>query len=350
MKKRSMIGTIFLICVMMLWTSSAFAIVEKVGKEAGFSGFFRPGVGYLDLESNMVAEFLGWDLSKNPINSLTASPEGESNAIFTFPFQVSYTFDNLKTEAFLGTTPGNLARFDASQQLGIKHDFGNIGILQGGLLFSGLAAKVWADPYVTGTPRVDTDRDSTGARLAWGKIMGSGLHFILTARKIDIDEERSGSAPALGLTGAQRTLLDRNGDETTLELVYDIDLGGNHRLAPAFLFTKDDRDGNARNNDEWNLQLTYAYLGADPFSFNVNGVFGKADYDQTNPIFNKTQEDDIAGLSGTMYYKNPWGWSLWGSNPINFFGEIAWYQRDADIDFYDEEATLFQVGVMLRWK
>jgi hypothetical protein len=348
-----MIGGIFLICVVMLWTSAAFAVVTSVAKEAGFSGFFRPGVGYLDIESNMVAEFLGTDLSSETINSLTASPDGESSAIFTFPFQVNYTFDNLKTQAFLGTTPGNLARFDAAQQLGIKHDFGNIGILQAGLLFSGLGAKVWADPYVTGTPRADTDRDSTGARLAWGKIMGSGLHFILTARKIDIDEERSGSAPALGLTGPERTLLDRNGDQTSLELVYDIDLGGNHRLAPAFIFLKDDRDGNARNNDEWNVQLTYAYTGGDPFSFNLNGLFGKADYDQANPIpaFNGvTQEDDILGFTGTMYYKNPWGWALWGSKPISFFGEFAWYQRDADrLDFYDEQATIFQVGAMFRW-
>jgi hypothetical protein len=335
---------------MMFWTTAAFAVVEPIAKEAGFSGFVRPGVGYLDIESNMVAEFLGTDLSSETINSLTASPDGESSAIFSLPFQVNYTFDNLKTQAFLGTSTANLARFDTVNQLGIKHDFGNIGILQGGLLFSGLSAKVWKDPYVTGTPRSDTDRDSTGARLAWGKIMGSGLHFILTARKIDIDEENSGAA--LGLTGAQRTLLDRNGDMTTLELVYEIDLGGNHHLAPAFIFIKDDRDGNARNNDEWNVQLTYAYKGADPFSFNINGVYGQADYDQANPIpaFNGvTQEDDIYGLTGTMYYKNPWDWKLLGSKPINFFGELGWYERDADIDFYDETVTIFQVGAMIRW-
>jgi hypothetical protein len=346
-----MIGVTILVCLVMIWTTAAVAVVEPVAKEAGFSGFVRPGVGYMDMETNMVAKFLGWDLSADPINSLTASPDGESNGVFTFPFQVNYTFNNLKTQAFLGTSTANLARFDTVNQLGIKHDFGNIGILQGGFLFSGLAAEVWTDPYVTGVARGVTDRDSSGFRLAWGKIMGSGLHFILTARKIDIDSEKSGNF--LGLSAADRTLLDRNGDQTTLELVYDIDLGGNHRLAPAFLFTKDDRDGNARNNDEWNVQLTYAYTGGDPFSFNVNGLFGKADYDQANPIpaFNGvTQEDDILGLTGTMYYKNPWGWSLWGSKPISFFGELGYYNRDADqLDFYDEMITIFQVGAMFRW-
>lgn len=350
MRKRSIILTCLLCLMAMYFVSPAFA-VDPVAEEAGFSGFIRPGVGYLDMESNMVAEFLGWDLTSDPINSLTASPEGESNAMVLFAFKINYTFDNLATEVFLGTELIDLARFDMSQQVGIKHKVGNYGILQAGFLLSGLAAEVWSDPYVTGRNRSTTDRDSSGVRLAWGEIMGSNFDLTYTYRKIDIDNEQSG-VTQLSLTAAQRKLLERDGNTHNLEVKYAFDFGDNHKLMPAFTYVLDDCDGDARTNDEYTFQLSYAYLGADPFSFSCNGVIGWADYDKANPIsaFNgQTQEDDIYGLGATIYYKNPWGWSLWGSKPVTFYLEGGWYQRDANIDFYDEQVTVGTVGALFRW-
>jgi hypothetical protein len=48
----------------------------------------------------------------------------------------------------LGTDLTDLIRFDMTQQFGVKQGIGNLGILQGGILFSGIPAKVWKDPYV----------------------------------------------------------------------------------------------------------------------------------------------------------------------------------------------------------
>ncbi len=350
MPTKTNIGALFLVCLFVCWASTAIAVVDPIPGEAGFSGFVRPGIGGLDMESNMVAEFAGVDLSADPISSLTASPEEESNVNFGFPFQVAYTFKNLKTQAFIGLDVSSLIRFDVAQQLAIKHEFTNIGILQAGFLFSGLSAEVWTDPYVTNQSRVKTDRDSNGARLAWGNILDSDLHLTYTYRKIEIDQENSGVF--LGLSAADRQLLDRNGDSHRLELAYQFKFGDHHHLVPAFNYLKDDRDGGARNNDEWDVQLTYAYLAANPFSFTFNALVGKADYDKANPIpaFNGvTQEDDIYGLTGTIYYQNPWGWSLWGSRPMDFFGEVGWLQRDANIDFYDEQITKYEVGVLFSW-
>lgn len=348
---RSNLRIITMVFVLTLvFISTPALAVDPLPKEAGFSGFFRPGVGHLNMKTNMVAEVLGWDLSSDPIDSLTASPEGESNGIVLFPFQINYTFSNLATEAFIGTELTDLARFDMAQQLGIRHQLGNIGILQAGVLFSGIVAEVWSDPYVTGQPRSTTDRDSSGARLAWGRIMGSNLDLTYTYRTIDIDDERSGVT--LGLSAADRALLERDGDKHDLEIAYTFELSGTHKLIPAFTYLLDDRDGEARKNDEYTFQLTYAYVGADPFSLTLNGKVGWADYDQANPLpaFNgKTQEDDIYGLNATIYYKNPWGWTLAGSKPIHFYLDCAWFERDADIDFYDEQLTLLSAGAMFRW-
>ena len=306
--------------------------------------------GAFDIESNMVAKFLGADLSKKRINSLEKSPDGESSGTFSFAFQINYTLSNLDTQFFFGPELSDLLRFDMSQQLGVKQNIGDLGILQAGFLFSGLSAEVWSDPYVVDRNRRETDRDSTGAKLAWGHIFGSGLAVEYKYRDIDIDKERSGEF--LGLSDADRKLLDRNGDIHEIEVLYNFKLDDKSRITPSFAYQVDDRDGDARNNDEYRFQLTYAYLGGDPFSFTLNGMFGWADYDERNPVpgFNgKRQDDDIYGLNATLYYKNPWGWTLMGSKPITFFIDGAWAERDANIDFYDEQIVSGAVGAMFLW-
>lgn len=60
-------------------------------------------------------------------------------------------------------------------------------------------------------------------------------------------------------------------------------------------------------SDAYDFQLTYAYFG-DPFKFIANGFIGKEDCDKKNPIYDKTRDDDHYGVSGSIYYKNPWGW------------------------------------------
>ena len=349
MKKRVLHGGLFLIMATLLLAGQALA-VDPIPKEAGFSGFFRPGVGYMDIESNMVAKFLGTDLSDERIDSLEKSPDGESSGIFSPAFQINYTLSNLSTQFFFGPELGDLLRFEMSQQLGVKQKIGDLGILQAGFLFSGISTEVWSDPYVANQNRKETDRDSSGAKLAWGDIFGSGLEIDYKYRSIDIDKERSGEF--LGLSNADRKLLDRDGDIHEFQVLYNIELGGKSSLAPSFAYQIDDRDGDARNNDEYRFQLTYAYLGGDPFSFIVNGMIGWADYDKRNPIpdFNgKKQEDDIYGVNATLYYKNPWGWTLLGSKPVTFFIDGAWAERDANIDFYDEQLVSGTIGAMFRW-
>jgi hypothetical protein len=50
-----------------------------------------------------------------------------------------------------------------------------------------------------------------------------------------------------------------------------------------------------------------------------------------------------------VYYENPWGWSLLGSRPMNFFIGGAYAKSDANIDFYDQEAIMGTIGVFFKW-
>jgi hypothetical protein len=345
MKKTNYIIVAVLAIVLFLSIHPASAI-ERIPEESGFSGFIRPAVGYLNFKSNMVASFLGYDLSDKKTNSLTDSPDSQDNVIAMLPFSLEYTFASTRTQLFLGTDIFDLVRFDLSQQLGIKQEIGSLGMLQGGILFSGIPAKVWKDPYVVNQNRDETSRDSIGARLAWDRIFGSALEFRYTYRQIDISSEQSGQF--LGLPANQRNLLERDGDRHRAEFLYRFTFAKRHRLTPAFGYTLEDLDGDAMASEAYEFQLTYGYFG-DTFTFTGNVLFGQADYDDKNPIYGKTQEDDRYGIQGSLYYKNPWDWSLLGSNPMNFYVGAAYINSDANIDFYDQEVTMMTAGVFFKW-
>jgi hypothetical protein len=260
---------------------------------------------------------------------------------------LAYTFASTRTQLFLGTDLTDLIRFDYTQQFGVKQEIGNLGILQGGILFSGIPAKVWRDPYLVGQDRKDTDRKSNGVRLAWDRIFGSQFQLQYTYRKIDIDSERSGESIS-SLTSSKRDRLDRNGDRHVGEVVYRFRFAKKHTLSPAFVYTYNDRDGGAMKNDAYDFQLTYFYRG-DIFAFTGNASIGQADYDDRNPIFEKKQDDDRYGVQGTLYYENPWDWSLFGSDPMNFFVTAVFAESDSNIDFYDQEAVMVTGGVFFKW-
>ena len=345
MKKANFLTITVLVLTLLLGANLATAL-EPIPKESGFGGFIRPGVSYLNYKSNMVASFLGYDLSEKKTNSLDDSPDSESTGLVLVPFSLQYTFASTRTQLFLGTDLTDLIRFDLSQQFGVKQEIGNLGILQGGILFSGIPAKVWKDPYVVDQNRNDTSRTSNGGRLAWDRIGGSHLQLQYTYRKIDISSEKSGEF--LGLTSSQRRRLKRDGDRHVGEAVYRFRLSEKHTLNPAFIYTYDDRDGDAMKSDAYDFQLTYGYNG-DTFKFTGNASIGWADYDDKNPIYDKKQDDDRYGIQGTLYYENPWSWSLFGSDPMNFFVNAAFAETNSNIDFYDQEAIMVGGGVFFKW-
>jgi hypothetical protein len=232
MKKTNFL-TIAVLTLVLLFGANFATALEPIPKESGFGGFIRPGVSYLNYKSNMVASFLGYDLSEKKINSLDDSPDSESTGLVLVPFSLQYTFASTRTQLFLGTDLTDLIRFDLTQQLGVKQEIGKLGILQGGILFSSIPAKVWKDPYVVDKNRKDTNRTSNGMRLAWDRIGGSQLQLQYTYRKIDISSEKSGDF--LGLTGAEKNLLKRDGDRHVGEAVYRFRFAKKHTLNPAFI-------------------------------------------------------------------------------------------------------------------
>ena len=92
---------------------------------------------------------MSYDISEKKIDSLDDSAGAESNGIALAPFSVASIFGSTHTQLFLGTDLTDLVRFDYVHQLGVKQEIRRFGLLQGGVLFSGIPAKVWKNPIST---------------------------------------------------------------------------------------------------------------------------------------------------------------------------------------------------------
>lgn len=337
-----------LLIIMMLGTASVAYALDPIPDKGGFSGFVRLGFGVLSYESNLVAGNRFMDIGNETVNSLYEEPESDTSGIAIANFDLSWTFAGTRTELFFGSQLEDVVQFDLTQQIGVKQELIDKSIIAVSYVFNSIPTEVWKDPYITGEARQKTDRDSKGIRITYDKILGSNFQAQYTYRDIDIDIERSGSAPALGLSQSQRDLLRRDGNRQSFELLYRIKVTNEHMLIPAVSYIKNDRDGDAMSNDEYKFQLSYSYL-RDPVTFIVNALFGSADYDTDNPIYNKSQDDDIYGLAVQIYYKNPFGWRPFGLDRFSLFVQGAYYNTDSDIDFYDTRLSLGLVGVLVRF-
>ena len=341
----TIIKTSFLMTGFLLCLASPAPAIDPIPAESGFSGYMNLGVAYARVKSNTVAGIKSWDVSKKRIASLDENPDSESTGLPVVNVEFRYTFAPQRTQLFFGNSLEDLLRLETAGQIGIRRELGNAGIGAAGVVFSSLPTEVWEDPYVINEDRKETDYSSTGGRLTWDLILGSNLQIEYTYRKIDIDDERSGTF--LGLSPDQAKLLDRNGNRHTAQILYRIFSDTKkHVFIPSIQYSRFDLDGEAMSNDTYQFQLSYGYEGKK-FALVANGMINKADYDKRHPVYDKTREDDNWGGAVMIFYRKPFGWqgpsfirgwSLW----VNW----AYYELDANIDFYDSTFGLYAAGLL----
>ncbi len=143
----------------------------------GFSGYVNLGVGVIDAETNTVASIANGslDLGDERIDSLDSSPDSETTAAPSVSFELSYTFARYRTQVYLGNLLEDYLSFDMNTQLGVRRDFGEVGLIGVALLTTPVPTDVWRDPYRIGEKRRDTEARRDGVRLRWERIMGTGL-------------------------------------------------------------------------------------------------------------------------------------------------------------------------------
>ncbi|PJG59316.1 DUF2860 family protein [Aeromonas cavernicola] len=320
---------ITLLGVGLLIANSAYADLGQIPKTSGWSGSLLGGVNVINYESN----FYSGDDKNARINDL-GNADSTSSVSPLINADIRYTFADTRTQVFLGNLIQDAIRFDFTQQLGIRQEMSDKGIVAGSFVFSALPIEGWSNPFDRMNERQATDIKSTGVRFSWDGIWGSNFFTSLTTRNIEVDEERSGQG-----TGYE-ALLDRNGKMHAFDLSYKWDIAPSQTLVPAFIYREADLDGRAQSYKSNGVQLTYAKR-ASQWSFVSNVYLGQTKYDEANPLFSQKADSDEFALGGTFFWHR-----LFGVEPLSATFTAGYTKSDSDIGFYDTEATLFSTGLL----
>jgi hypothetical protein len=198
---------------------TAGAALDQIPTESGFGGSIMLGAGWIEAENNLVAGNTFADIGRDRVDTVFDDPESEDDVIPVFSGDVRYTVGEWRTQFFFGSDITDLVRFDFANLLGVRKQFDRLGILSIAAALSNFPAEVWEDPYLAGVDREMTDRDSQGMRFDWSRIFNSNFSVKVNYRDIDVDKERSGTDPALGLTDEDIRDLRRDGDCVVLSLL-----------------------------------------------------------------------------------------------------------------------------------
>lgn len=334
-----------LLATMALVAAPAALAIEPIPSTPGWRGFVVVGGGYADLRSNTVAGNNLIEIGQPVIDSLAQRPRSDDTMFPLVTGEVNYTFGN-GWQAFFGTALEDAVTLDGVTQLGARKDLGSAGALQGGFLFSGIPTQVWEDPYAEGVRRRETDRDSTGLRLQWDRILGSALELTFSWRDISIDTERSGEGvTSVTCAAACQDLLRRDGDQYSFDVsyLYRLGVGGRHLVRPMVRYTIDDREGEAISGDAYRLQLSYVFIGQG-YSVASNVAFGGSSFDARNPIFGERTDSDGLVVDTTLFYRLPVESGRWQA-----VGSVLWGEGDSDVAFHDTEIFMINAGVMYRF-
>lgn len=335
---------ITLIPVLFAITGLAHAI-DPIPAETGWSGFVNVGVGVLEAKTNMVAGIDRYNISisKDTISSLSNEPESETLGLPQLNLNIKYTYAS-QTQLFLGNSMEDIVTLDTASVLGVRQQFRDKSILAFSFVSTPLLApvQVWADPYVVGTPRKETDRTSRGGRLEYDKILGTGFGVQYTKRTTEIDDELSGTTQ-LGLSTAQAQQLKRTGDVSLIAGYYRFPLIGRNAVEVQLGRKTSDLDGEAMSGDENQIQATYAYLG-ERFLFAGSAFYWKMKYDAVNPVFNVTRDDNTTGLALFLYDKK-----LFDSNKWWGQASAVMVEQDSNINFYKASSRILNLGVQYRF-
>jgi hypothetical protein len=323
-------------------TTVPLPAATDITDEPGFSGFFTLGVGFAEAASNQVSI----EGENDTIDSLESAPDSASTVIPGIGLSLTYTFDNLATELFLGDSIEDFVRFDFATVGGLRQRVEDVGIFEIVAVQTPFATDVWADPYLVDEQRDETEREVGGFRLQWGKILQSGFDLRVTRREADIGDERSGEAllAANAITASERELLDRNGDVNSARLTYIWNRGRGEQISLAASYLDYDLDGEAMAFDGYGLQLSDFRALSPRVRVATNLVLGKYGHNTANPIYGKKNEKELAALTLTLFLSDIFGFKGWLGNAT-----LAYADEDNEIDFYDTTATYANVGLIRRF-
>lgn len=286
---------------------------------------FKGGVG-LGLMAFDRADNLDPDGSKRLIDSLDEKAERELTVIPVLaPF---FSYD-------VGASGGGVVQFMVRPPIeeagGLVVNLGATYYLPAGgsVELNGLVApleEVWENPYLVGERRSATGSPKYGLHLAWKDIGTTGLSLHVVYLQDDVDNDRIGELmPELA----------RDGSIYALAAEYRLPVSKAFEIKTRASYVQGDYDGESSSFSRYRIRVQASYrLGAVTLKPEIS--YRHTSYDEIDPVFGKTREEDAYGIDLTVQYQAPFGWQGWALQGMAGYG-----RGDDDITFYETETVRF---------
>lgn len=186
--------------------------------------------------------------------------------------------------------------------------------------------EVWKNPYITGIDRETTTTSKYGAKIAFNRIMGTGLRLNAVYMNDDVDDD---------IIGSLNPEMARDGAIYALNANYSFHLSKSFELRPRMSIRKGDYDGEANSFTKYKFDIEARNM-VGHIMYISRIYYSYSGYDKTNPIFDKTRNNNGYGISLMTNYIAPFGFDNW-----SLIGLLSLSKGDSNIDFYDTEAITF---------
>lgn len=194
------------------------------------------------------------------------------------------------------------------------------GAISAGLFYS-IFGSEWRNPYLFGTPRVDTTVHTYGARAAWEEIGGQPFTVAIkgTAKRVANED----------LTGVLR----RDGVLLDTDISYRRRLNEEWSLVPSVSYLRGQYDGSANNFHGGTFGIG-AIWSKDNLVITTRLAGTLAEYDREHPVFDQRRHDLGYRFSTLVNWGSPFGWKQWFTS-----AGIIHSRVDSNIDFFASRAT-----------
>lgn len=299
----------------------------------GFGGDISILAGY----TNTTSQF---NTDNNVTADLDNNGESQSDGFVSPLGTISYTMEQADRQIYFGTSRSDVALGRFHVELGYRQRIPDNGQISISYVPGLLSSDTWEDPFVTNSPRTETDSTIKGVRLQYDRILGSNFSVELSGGKQEIDSEKSGQQT---LTSEQQALLEREGDILFTQLSYLKPISREQIFRTAVSYTRLAADGDAMANDTYGAEIGIIQM-LPSSSLALTFSYDLADFDETNPIFNERQKDNRWGVFLAYEYQEPFGWENWGLVSLAGYNE-----SNSNINFYDEDALLISAGINYKF-
>ena len=321
-------GLAALLLALPLATSAAFAAPAAQGGGTGQSGFAAEATLGLAVVSG--ADNLSPNLSSSTLSSLHEEAKTTTRVLPVLLPELRYRFGGEgRSSWYFKTMPVTDAAGYFAPTSGLRHRLAGVATIDTGLFFLPMA-EVYANPYLVGEKRRESDVLNWGGHLLFEDIAGTPLKVQLAMLTAEVDDDDLAVLfPSLA----------RDGETYEISIGYGLLRSQTMSLSPRLSLRRGEMDGAANSYVKVRAELAGTYM-AGPLFVLPSVHVGASRYDEKDPVFDSTRRELAYGLNLLVKYRR-----LMDIDGLGLLAIAAYGVGDANEDFFDSTALVCALGL-----